>query len=279
MRVRGAALVLVLWLITLLTALVGTFALISRVEAMQGKVLTDGTVAQEAARAGMEYSLVRISDTPPGGRWPRDGRVQYWQFSGHSIEVSVQDESGKVDINHADATLLSALMRAVGTESADADQLAAAILDWRDPDDLKQPSGGAEDPEYAEAGRHYGAKDAPFETLAELQQVLGMTPLLYAKLSPYLTIHSGRSLPDQTYAPVAVLTAMGLEADRIQAWREAPDNPGALGGGSGTYGIRSVATRENGRMASLHVVVRMGARNVPGSAYTILQWQEGEGLR
>ncbi len=275
MRMRGAALVLVLWLITLLTALIGTYALVSRVEAMQGKLLASGTVTQEAARAGMEYSLLRITDSYPGERWPRDGRVQHWNFGGHSIEVSVVDESGKVDINHADAILLSALIRTVGTEPIDAGRVAAAIVDWRDVDDLRQPTGGAEDPDYTEAGRTYGAKNAPFETLAELQQVLGMTHQLYVEVLPYVTIHSGRALPDQAYAPAAVLTAMGLDAERVQTWRESPEVTVTTGGGSGTYGIHSVATRNDGGKASLHATVRMGGRNVPGSAYTVLQWQEG----
>lgn len=275
MRMRGAALVLVLWLITLLTAVIGTFALVSRVEAMQGKLLTSNTIAQEAARAGMEYSLLRVNDSYPGERWPRDGRVQHWEFGDHSIEISVVDESGKVDINHADTILLSALIRTVGTESVDAEQVAAAIVDWRDADDLRQPTGGAEDHDYTEAGRPYGAKDAPFETLAELQQVLGMTPQLYAEMFPYVTIHSGRAFPDQAFAPAAVLMAMGLDAGRVQAWRETPEGAAASGGGSGTYGIHSVAMRDSNGKASLHVVVRMGARSIPGSAYTVLQWQEG----
>src|SRR5690349_3596346 len=59
-RERGAALILVLWLIVLLTALIGGFALAARVEALQGRVLVRGLVASNAARAGLEYSLTRV---------------------------------------------------------------------------------------------------------------------------------------------------------------------------------------------------------------------------
>ncbi len=280
MRVRGAALVLVLWLITLLTALIGTFALVSRVEALQGKVLTDGAAAQEIARAGLEHALVRVADGHPQGHWPPDGRVHRWQFGGYPLEVSVLDETGKVDINQADSFLLAALMQAVGVESGYATQLAAAVVDWRDPDSLRQPDGGAEDPEYAEAGLPHGAKDAPFETLAELQQVLGMTPDLYARLFPYITVHGGRAVPDPAYAPEAVLVAMGLDAGQVRSWREAREGPGqTVAGGSGTYSIRSVVILGGGREAALHAVVRNGGRNIPGSVYTTLQWQEGVSLR
>ena len=53
---RGAALLLVMWLIALLAALVGAFALIARTEYLQGRVLVRGLVAENAARAGIEYA-------------------------------------------------------------------------------------------------------------------------------------------------------------------------------------------------------------------------------
>ena len=64
-RERGAALLLVLWLLALLTALVGAFALTARIEGMQGRVLHRGVIANEVARAGLEYALVRVADPDP----------------------------------------------------------------------------------------------------------------------------------------------------------------------------------------------------------------------
>jgi len=288
-RERGAALLLVLWLIALLTALIGAFALTARVEALQGKVLSGGARAQELARAGVEYSLVRLADTEPTTRWLPDGRSYRWSYAGGEVELKVVDESGKVDLNQAGAPLLSALIQAVsaGREQADrgqvdreqAERIAAAILDWRDPDPLTQVNGGAEDPDYAAAGRPYGAKDAAFETVAEVEQVLGMTPELYARLEPSLTLYSGRGEPDPTYAQAPVLTAMGLDPAAYLAQRKAP-TPGAgaaqlVGGGSGTYSIDSRARLDDGRVAVLRTVVRAGSGSVPGSVYTALRWQEG----
>jgi general secretion pathway protein K len=278
-RERGAALLLVLWLIALLTALIGAFALTARVEALQGKVLSGGARAQELARAGMEYSLVRLADPEPTTRWLPDGRSYRWGYAGSEVELQIVDETGKVDLNQAGQPLLTALMQAVGIEREQAGRVAAAILDWRDPDPLTQVNGGAEDPDYAAAGRPYGAKDAPFETVAEVEQVLGMTPELYARLEPYLTLYSGRGEPDPTYAPAPVLTAMGLDPAAYLAQRKAP-LPGAgaaqlVGGGSGTYSIDSRARLDDGRVAVLRTVVRAGSGSVPGSVYTALRWQEG----
>ena len=275
---RGAALLLVLWLVALLTALVGAYALTARMEALQGRVGSRGTIVQEIARAGMEYALVRVADRNPETHWQPNGRAYAWRFDGHDVQVRIIDETGKVDLNQADVPLLSRLMQALGEPPDASDALAAAIVDWRDADDLSQPVGGAEDGDYAAAGRPYGAKDAPFETIAELEQVLGMTPDLYARLEPFLTLYSGRGQPDATYAQGPVLVAMGMDATAWLAQREAAGAAGALqlvGTGSGTYSIESRARLADGRETSLRTVVRAGASPVPGSAYTLLRWEEG----
>jgi general secretion pathway protein K len=278
-RQRGAALLLVLWLIALLTALIGAFALTARVEALQGRILSGGARAQELARAGVEYSLVRLADTEPTTRWLPDGRSYRWSYAGGEVELQIVDETGKVDLNQAAQPLLTALMQTQGVDQEQAGRIASAIIDWRDADPLTQVGGGAEDPDYAAAGRPYGAKDAPFETVAEVEQVLGMTPELYARLEPYLTLYSGRGEPDPTYAQAPVLTAMGLDAATYLTQRRSPV-PGAgaaqlVGGGSGTYSIDSRARLDDGRVAVLRTVVRAGSGSVPGSAYTALRWQEG----
>lgn len=277
-HMRGAALLLVLWLVALLTALVGAYALTARMEALQGRVGSRGAMAQEIARAGMEYALVRVADRNPETHWQPNGRAYAWRFDGHEVQVRIIDETGKVDLNQAEVPLLSRLMQALGEPPDTGDALAAAIVDWRDADDLSQPVGGAEDGDYAAAGRPYGAKDAPFETIAELEQVLGMTPGLYARLAPFLTLYSGRGQPDATYAQGPVLVAMGMDATAWLAQREAAGAAGALqlvGTGSGTYSIESRARLADGREASLRTVVRAGASPVPGSAYTLLRWEEG----
>jgi general secretion pathway protein K len=279
MRMRGAALLLVLWLIVLLTSLVGAFALTARIESLQGRVLSQGVVAEQAARAGLEYALVRINDSDPRRQWRADGRDYAWGFAGARVQLKIVDESGKVDLNAADHSLLAGLWQAVGVDQDVSARLASAIVDWRDRDSLSQAQGGAEDPQYAEAELPYGAKDAPFESVSELQQVLGMTPELYARAEPYLTVYGGLSHPDPRFADGVVLQALGLDAEALLAQRNAPADPANpepfQGFGSGTYSIDSRARLPDGRETVLRAVVRTGANRIPGSAYTALRWEEG----
>ena len=91
--------------------------------------------------------------------------------SGGSLTIAVQDEAGKVDLNigsEATAARARSRGRRGGGEAA-----ADAILDFRDSDDDRRPS-GAERAEYRAAGRPQGPKNAPFFVVEELAAVLGL---------------------------------------------------------------------------------------------------------
>lgn len=278
---RGAALVLVLWLIALLTALVGAFALSARIEQLQQRVQDDSGRAQEIGRAGIAYALSRLRADPQRTPWQPDGRRYRWQFDGAQVDIRIEDESGKVNINLADSALLEGLLRAMDIPQDEAARVAGAIIDWRDPDDLSPPGGGAELPDYVAAGLPYGPRNARFETLGELQRVLGISPALYRRLLPMITVHGRQSRPDSRFAKGPVLTALGLDAALVLAQREqqwaGADDPGqvaAVATGSGTYSIECRVTDERGRIAVSRAVVRNTPNTAMGRAYTMLRWEQ-----
>ena len=113
-----------------------------------------------------------------------------------------------------------------------------------------------------------GSRRRPFDTVAELEQVLGMRPALYAAAAPHLTVHTGRAMPDAGFADAVVRKAMGLGPPAAPIDPDAPPPPG-----SGTYSIDSRARLTDGRSTRLSVVLRMGGNGLPGSTYTTLHWQ------
>jgi general secretion pathway protein K len=264
-RPHGAALLLVLWIVLLLSALVAGYALSARIESLQGNGSARQLVAREAARAGVEYAVSRLLEPDPARRWPVDGRPQRFVFAGLPVEVAVRDEAGRIDLNAASPELLRDFFVALGEPPATAMQLAAAVVDFRDPDSLTQPVGGAEDADYIAAGLPWGAKDAPFEDVAELQQVLGMRLALYRRAAPHLTVFSGRALPEVGVADPLVRQV--LHAPAAEAAMISPAS------GSGTYSIDSRARLPDGRGAQMHVVIRLGGSGLPGAIYTPLHWQ------
>jgi general secretion pathway protein K len=121
------------------------------------------------------------------------------------------DEERKVNINKADLHLLERLFKILlGYGDIEAQELAAAIVDWRDKDSmLSIPLGSAEDSYYTSLRYPYEAKDADFDCLEELLLVKGVTGEVFERVSDYLTVYTD-GLVNINTAPREVLFALGL---------------------------------------------------------------------
>ncbi len=156
--------------------------------------------------------------------------------SGGEVRFAIRDEGGKVDLNQAPDILLRELFVAVGVDPERGEQLAQAIADFRDEDSDKRPN-GAEERDYASAGLAYGPKNQPFELVDELTYVLGMTPELYRRVAPLLTVRAQEGNPHAYTAPAEVRAAMiAARASRVRSGR---------GSGAG----RSRSSRDRGSAA------------------------------
>ncbi|HTD27846.1 MAG TPA: hypothetical protein VK660_00495, partial [Xanthomonadaceae bacterium] len=227
---RGAALILVLWLLVLLTAIIGGFAQSARIESLQAHQLRSSLIARQAAQAGIEYAVLRMMYQDVDRRWVPDGRKYAFQLGDATLEISVLDESGKVDLNGSSQELLEKLLLAIGVGQPRAHNLAGSIVAYRNPAELSVP-GAASLSDYTSAGLPYGPKNKPFETVSELQRVFGMDFALYQKLEPNVTVYASGD-PSPTFAQAPVLQALGLTADAakpLQTQREAwqPNMPGS----------------------------------------------------
>ena len=285
---QGIALLLVLWMLVILIGIIGVFALIASTERQQGKLLARTVQARYAAEGAVDVATMRLSNPDPLLQWVPDNRVYKYTVDKTRIEIHTVDETGKVDINVAGADVIYPLLLAVGVDSLQAQNITSAIMDWRDPDDLLTLPGGAEDPQYESAERPYGAKDAAFQTIAELQQVLGVTPEMFAKLQPFITIYSGLARPNPSFASSEVLAALGLQAPQIaqllaqrEAWQPGmpvftlPDGNPLATSGTGTYSISSLAIEPDGSRAEITAILRVGANGNFGQLYTPLAWRVG----
>lgn len=291
---RGIAFVVVLWLLALLAILLGAFALLARTEHIQSRSLFDSTQALYAAEAGVNLTVFQLMVPDPQQRWIPDGRVYPFTFDGAEVEISITDESGKIDINAADSQTLEQLFLSLGVDPLESQRLADAVVDWRDPDDLTQVN-GAEAPDYEAAGLDYVPSNQPFNTIGELQQVLGMTPELFLAAEPALTVYTGQGRPNPAFAPLEALRALPDMTDPLARelieMRHQMDASGGgpvatlpngqplmVRGGTGTYSIESRATLPNGAWTRLLATVRIGSADASDIAYTVLRWEDGEAL-
>ena len=288
-RQRGVALILVLWLTVMLTVIAGSFAYGMRNEALAARNTVSWAQARSLADGAIHrtvFELLRPKVSPDV--WASDGAVHVWQEDGARIAVRAIDESGKIDLNSApDALLKGLLTTAGGLDEASAAALVDAIGDWKDADDLRRAN-GAEAADYKAAGSPYLPANAPFETVPELQRVLGMTPALYARLADNLTVQSQQSGVNPLYASRTTLLALpGATPEMIDAYiaqrRDAlaaklqpPAFPlsGFAAGPLNLWRIRAEVTMGDGVSFVREAVVRPGYQQ---RLMTVLEWQEGNG--
>ncbi len=192
----GFVLVSVLWLLALLTLV--TMVLLT---AVRLDVRTTGQLTQHAEAEALADGLMRLVALRLGDRdrrpladagLARDGTPLICGHGDAAVAIAVTDVGGLVDLNAASASLLEWLLRGLGVAPEKAVALAAAIVDFRDVDDVPGVN-GAESAAYRAAGLGHGPKNAPFETVTELDQVLGMDVALLNRLRYRVTV--GVQLP------------------------------------------------------------------------------------
>ena len=288
-RQNGIALVLVLWVLLLLTIITGSFALMARMDRLEAHSLLSGTQARFSAEAAINLATLALRDPDDENRMRADGRVYQQEIEGVVVEVSAIDERGKLDINAADELTLANLFIGNGMDLDEAELLAAAVLDWRDEDELERVNGAEEDAYFA-AGLEMGPANRQFMMTEELLQVIGMRYELYRKIEPGITTFSRTAQPDPAFAPVEALMAMPDitydEAVNFVEQRNSQQPGESLGtelpngiivmeqGRGVTYSIKARATMPNGVWEQLQATIRLGG-NRNGSPYRVLRWREG----
>jgi general secretion pathway protein K len=302
-RQQGIVLVIVLWIITLLSVMAASFAYSMRTETLLTVHSVERAQARALAEAGIAYVMMQVlnpNPAQPQSRWI-DGEVREWRFGPALLRINAADAGGKIDLNRADRNLLGGILQYAGVADEDRDSLLDAIEDWRDPDDLSRLN-GAESEEYRAAGRALGPTNAPFSSIEELQQVFGMTPAIYHRLAPWLTVYSYQPGIDPTIASATVLHAMpgadptvvddyiAARADSIAQGQPLPPPP-ALGpylspSRGLAYHITVEAQLDTGVAASITTVVSLqgsptGRQVQRGNEFTqphysLLVWREGK---
>lgn len=205
---RGFALVIVMWLFTVLFVLGAEFAGEMRQDATATKNFADETQSYYLATAAANLTFYRaFLDRDRGGQGQlvaegqagqpgldqedegplvhRDGQWHEVELWGAPVMVRVTDEGGKIPINFPegqfDAKLQPLLVHVLGNMGVDSElsaSIADAVIDWQDDDDEHRLN-GAETDYYSDLPNPYPAKNKRLDSLEELLFIKGVTPELY----------------------------------------------------------------------------------------------------
>ena len=159
------------------------------------------------AEAGINYAILKLLIKDKEQQWQANNSLYEIDFEGMRIRVQITDESGKIAINFVRKKQLLQMFGSIGVEEEIAESLSDAILDWRDRNDVKGEN-GAEKQEYEDEGLSYGPRNGPFESLEEVQMVLGMTTEIYKRLEDIISIYTKNSRINPKTAPRSVLLTL-----------------------------------------------------------------------
>jgi general secretion pathway protein K len=204
---------------------------------------------------------------------------------GARIGIEIADEAGKIDLNAAKPEVVEALVATLSEPPASADAVAAAILDYRDPDQDRRRS-GAEAADYRTRGRHAGPANAPFASVEEIGSVLDVSADIARRLTPWLTIASGQEGIDPAAADPALIARLeaGATANVTTAFETSSglSSTGRIGlparllaaSAGRAFGVRVTVVTESTAIAAAAGVVELApARRGSASIARIKSWR------
>ena len=264
---RGFALLIVLWTLGLL-ALLGTEITASgRTATKLAANLRSNAVVEAAADGAVHQAMLRLMQ----GVWKADGTPRVVRIGPAVVEVRITDEAGKLNPNFATLPVMAALLRNLGLDPARAAPLAAAIIDWRTRSAQPLP-GGAKLPQYRAAGLPYGPASRPFESVDEIGLVLGMTPDIFARLRPHISVYNDSDVQRAAADPLADQAIEESELGRGAAERF------SFAGEDETATVRAAATGPDGARFTRQAVIRVSTEPAQGEVpFQILTWEAPEG--
>ncbi|MHC4645098.1 MAG: type II secretion system minor pseudopilin [Planctomycetota bacterium] len=177
---KGLVLVAVLWVAVVLVLIAFTLGRNSLLDSRISLVRTEMVRCKWACRAGLETAIGVLKDDLKTS----DSLTDLWSendqdFNNVELErclftVRVIDEAGKLNVNSATKEQLLGLPYMT-------EEIADAIIDWRDEDETPGAT-GAEGGYYENLRYRYRIRNGPFRTIRELLQVKGITAeLLYGE--------------------------------------------------------------------------------------------------
>ena len=192
----GVALIMVLWVVTILCVIVLEFSFAMRTEVHITKNFQEELQLYALAEGGIQRAIAElvnkndpkvqqmrknldINELPADKReWSTDGRDYRLSFDQGACEVKIIGEGGKANINLVTETMLRNILTNLGVKEEFRGIVVDSILDWLDADDLYRAN-GAENDYYRSLKEPYDCKNGPMDSVEELLLVKGVTPEMF----------------------------------------------------------------------------------------------------
>lgn len=219
---RGGALLAVLWLTAALIAISFSVAATVRSETERAANLAEGIRAHFLATGAIETAILRRLESYGGKldqpRYPL-------AFPGGEAIVEVVPATARLSLNEARPEQFFAVLTALGVDPARAQDIAIALVDWRQPN-------GTLDSYYLSLVPSFRPRHAAYQDTEEALYVRGMTPEIFygtytrdpqgrmVRLGAFrdcVSVHGTTQAIDVNYAEPALLASLGLAPPAVAA--------------------------------------------------------------
>jgi general secretion pathway protein K len=296
---RGIALVIVLWVGLLVVAIAGAFILDTRNSTQLTRNFLDNAEARALADGGVHLAIFEVLRADDETQWQRDGRVYQRAVPGGTLDISIEDEAGKIDINSASDELLEGLFLSAGVDGDTASTFAQAIEKFRREEKSRTQSSRASGESRARIRRTSSVSrrsarrkaDRVFHSVDSLGQIPGMTVELHALLRPALTVFGDSKLHYMSSPREALMAIPGITSEAVDMFllgRTGDEASGPLAdflveGRARAYWrkkeskfltVKVRAQSENGAVFTRVAIVEMAEQD--DQPFIVKEWREGD---
>jgi len=163
--------------------------------------LTRARLAADAD-AGTALAIHGLGLTDPSRRWSVTGPPRQVTFRDARLTITIEDENGKIPINFIQAQRLQSLFELAGADPREIGGLVQSLLDLRGD---SNPSGHVGPAGAPRMDPRIEAQRGPLSSVDELELLPGMTPALYAKIAPAVSVYASTLAFDpRTASPLAL---------------------------------------------------------------------------
>jgi general secretion pathway protein K len=224
-RQSGVALITILLIVALLTAIVSRVSLSTEVWLRQVQNSNALAQARQATQAAQIWVMSILDDDNPD----YDGKTDDWAQPIVPIPIAwgevygwIEDMQGGFNLNNLvdnEGKLNGVAMLQFETllKSLDLDPgIAQSVADWIDPDSEMSGSAGAEDIYYLSLNSPYLAGNRPIQDINELRLVRGLDQEAWNTLRPHVTALPERTTVNINTTSAEVLAAVVYDPDKQQ---------------------------------------------------------------
>jgi len=163
-----------------------------------------------------EIILPQIEGLPEIKSIPLDGgEVSFLE----DLAVKAQDANGILSVTTIKTLPLKRLLTYFGVDSQNADIFIDSILDWIDQDDLTRIN-GAEKQWYSSQGFNYEPRNYQIQNKEELKLIRGLSPEIYSKIEPYITILPATGFNPNTASDPVLISYLDIGNDTLNVLKE-----------------------------------------------------------